>query len=224
MSEFYCEKCGNTGIIPGTGQICECKWNSDTFFSTMSCLSIPVQYQGTVFNKVLVPNDLGDEYRDYLDKLYSDITLLRMQYHNILLCSPHKHSKTILAYSCIERLFRASLSVFPVCDIMEIRNILNSVDLGKNPTYSYSDDPINIIEAPYLFVKLPMWPNWECFDTLNTVIGRRIRRGHSTVFLYSGSWSQLSYSDKSGAITQLSGDGSYGTLEVKNFVESTQEY
>lgn len=223
MSEFYCPVCGNVGIDPNTGQVCNCKWNSDTFFNTVSCLSIPVQYQGLVFNKILVPNDLGEEYQNYLEKLYEDISMMRMQYHNVLLCSPHQHSKTILAYSCIERLFRASMNVFPVCDIMEIRNILNAIDLGRKPSYEYSDDPINIIEAPYLFIKLPTWPNWECFDTLNTVIGRRIRRGNSTVFLYSGSWSQLSYSDKSGALTQLKGDGSYSTLEVKSFTAVTQE-
>lgn len=223
MSDSYCSICGNTGINPATGQVCTCKWNSDTFFSTVSCLSIPVQYQGLVFNKILTPNDLGEEYRDYLETLYSDITLLRMQYHNVLLCSPHQHSKTILAYSCIERLFRESLLVFPVCDIMEIRNIINAIDLGKKPAYSYSEDPTNIIEAPYLFVKIPLWPTWECFDTITTLIGRRIRRGHSTIFLYSGNWNQLSYSDKYDAITSLRGNGSYGTLEIKSFTPIVKE-
>lgn len=216
MSDTYCSICGNTGITPD-GQVCQCKWDSDTFFSTVSCLSIPVQYQGQMFNKSLVPSDLGDEYKDYLENLYDDITLMRMQYHNVLLCSPHQHSKTIMAYSCIERLFRASLPVFPVCDIMEIRNIINAIDLGKKPAYTYAEDSANIIEASYLFVKIPMWPTWECFDTINTLVGRRIRRGHSTVFLYSGNWNQLSYSDKSGSLTSLRGNGSYSTLEVKSF-------
>lgn len=217
MSDVLCPICGNSGIVPGTGQPCSCRWNSDTFFSEVSCLSIPVQYQGVMFNKVLVPGDLGEEYRSFMENLYTDITLLRMQYHNIVVCSPHKHSKSVLAYSCIERLFRASLPVFPVCDVMEARNILNAIDLGKEPSYSYGEDPVNLIEAPYLFVKIPSWPTWECFDTIGTLIGRRIRRGHSTVFLYSGSWSQLSYGDKSGSLSQLKGDGSYSTLEVKSF-------
>lgn len=223
MSDSYCPVCGNTGIDPTTGQVCNCKWNSDTFFSTVSCLSIPVQYQGLVFNKILTPNDLGEEYRDYLENLYGDITMLRMQYHNILLCSPHQHSKTILAYSCIERLFRESLPVFPVCDIMELRNIINAIDLGKKPAYSYAEDPENIIEASYLFAKIPLWPTWECFDTINTLIGRRIRRGHSTIFLYSGTWSQLSYADKYEAITSLRGNGSYSTLEIKSFAPTVKE-
>jgi len=101
-----------------------------------------------MFNKVLVPSDLGEEYRTFMERLYDDITLLRMQYHNLIVCSPHQHSKTVLAYSCIERLFRASLPVFPVCDIMEIRNLLNAIDMGRKPAYTYTADPTDIVEAP----------------------------------------------------------------------------
>lgn len=223
MSDTYCPICGNSGINPKTKSICNCRWDSDTFFSTASCLSIPVQYQGLMFNKALVPADTGEKYSNYLNELYGDITTLRLQYHNILLCSPHQHSKTIMAYSCIERLFRASLPVFPVHDIMELRNIMSAVDMGKEPTYKV-DDPENIVEAKYLFVKLPMYPTWECFDTINTLLSRRVRRGNNTIFLYSGTWGQLIYGDKTGLLQQLRGDGSYSTLEIKNFeVQRTEE-
>ena len=139
-----------------------------------------------------------------------------MQFHNTLLCSPHQHSKTIMAYSCIERLFQAGVPVYPVCDIMELRNIINAVDLGKEPLYKLGNNE-NITEAPYLFVKIPMYPTWECFDTINTVISRRVRRGKSTIFFYSGTWGNLIYSDRSGLLQQIRGDGAYSTIKVRNY-------
>ena len=212
----YCVKCGGTHRNPLTGMPCDCVWDADTFFSGVSCVSIPEQYQGIVFNKALVPTDVGDKYADALSDLYTNIVTMRWQSHNLLLCSPHQHSKTILAYSSIERLFRASVPTFPVYDIMELRNIITAVDCGREPSYKV-DNVENLVEAPYVFVKLPMYPTWECFDTMNTLLSRRVRRGNSTIFLYSGTWGQLIYGDRSGMLQQVRGDGSYSTIEVKSF-------
>ena len=218
----YCVKCGNTHRNPITGSPCDCVWNADSFFNGVSCVSIPEQYQGLVFNKALVPTDLGDSYTNALQDLYSNIVTMRWQSHNILICSPHQHSKTILAYSCIERLFRASVPVFPVYDVMELRNIISAVDSGREPSYKV-DNVENLVEAPYMFVKLPMYPTWECFDTMNTILSRRVRRNNSTIFLYSGTWGQLTYGDKTGMLQQVRGDGSYSTIEVRSFeVKSTE--
>lgn len=220
----YCAKCGNTGIIPGTGEICSCRWDADTFFNGTSCVDIPPQYQGLVFNKSLVPTDVGDKYSTYLDNLYTEITTRRMQYKNVLICSPHQHSKSLLAYCCIERLFRGGAKVFPVIDIMEVRNILQNIDTGRPLVYDF-DTPVNLIEAPYLFVKVPIIPTRECFDTWDTLMGRRVRKGNCTIFLYSGKWGNLLYNDRTDLLKQIKGDGSYKTLEVKNFeyVEEVEE-
>lgn len=216
MSVKMCYKCGGTGRIPSTGEICDCKFNADSFFSTISCVDIPEQYQGINFNKSLIPKDLGDKYANDLMEMYNNIVLMRMQFHNVLLCSPHQHSKTVMAYCCIERLFQSGIPVYPVCDIMELRNILNAVDIGKEPTYKVGNVE-NIVESPYLFVKLPMYPTWECFDSINTLLSRRVRRGKSTIFLYSGTWGNLTYGDRSGMLQQVRGDGSYSTIEVRNY-------
>lgn len=208
----YCSKCGNTGI-DADGNICDCRFNPDTFFGDVACLDIPEQFRGLVFNAALLPNDLDSSYGAKLRDIATEISLARLHDHNYLICSPHRHGKTIFAYSCIERLFKAGIKVFPVCDIMEIRRVMNDVDFGRESITGISE-PENIWLAPYIFIKIPSYLNWEAYDTINTVLGRRVRKGTCTIFLYSGTYEMLTRNDKTELISSIRGDGSYSTVEI----------
>ena len=175
----YCPECGGTHIkLDGTA--CECTLNVESIFSDVVCLDIPEQYQGVVFSDTIVPKDLGEYYPKYLQELYDKITSLQLQNKNIIICSPASHSKTIMAYSAIQSLFRMNVPIAPLYDILEIRRISADIDLGK-------ESNTIIFDAPYLFAKVPIDTNFSVYASIASLLDRRVRRGNSTILLYNGS-------------------------------------
>lgn len=218
----FCPKCGNTGIDID-GNPCTCKFNTVSFFETVSCLDIPEQYRGLQFNNGLVPKDLNESYPAYLQQMYSSIIAGKWKQHNTVLCSPIGHSKTVLAYSCIEVLFRNGIDTFPIYDIFEIKRMLMDMDLCKKQIYGI-EHPELIITVPILFVKIPRVTTWETYDMIAMILDRRVRRGCSTIYLYDGSWQQLIYGDRNDILSGLLGDGAYNTLESKSwFIPRTEK-
>jgi len=217
----YCTKCGNTGIDIN-GDVCTCKFNAQSFYDTVSCLDIPEQYRGISFNKNLVPKDLHESYASYLESLHNSIITGKWLQHNVVVASPIGHSKTILAYSCLEVLFRNGIPTFPVYDVLELKRILLDMDLCRKQIYEV-DNPEDIVKVPILFVKIPRLPNWEIYDTISMILDRRVRRSNSTIFLYDGTWSQLIHNDKNNILTGIVGDGNYSTIEVKSWSLSSTE-
>lgn len=211
----YCVKCGNTGIDIN-GNVCSCRVNVKSFYDTVSCLDIPEQYRGIAFNKMLVPKDLHESYAEYLQSVYDAILTDKWHQHNVVISSPIGHSKTILAYSCIEVLFRNGVPTFPVYDVLEIKRILTDMDLCRKPLYDV-DNPEMILTVPILFAKIPRVMSWEVFDTIAMLLDRRVRRGNSTIFIYDGSWQQLIHNDRNDIMVGLLGDGNYSTLESKSW-------
>lgn len=206
----YCAICGNMGIkLDGTP--CECKISEETIFSDVVCLDIPEQYQGVVFNQSLVPSDCGEAYQNFMQTVFDQITTFRLRNKNMVICSPAGHSKTILAYSVIQSLFRKRMPTCALYDVLEIKRISSDIDLGRK------DADEMIYKAPYLFTKIPIDTSFATYATIAMLIDRRVRRGHSTIFLYNGSWEQLIYGDNRGVMTSLLGDGAYGTLENKTW-------
>ena len=222
MSDKWCPLCGNTGIDID-GNPCTCRFNAASFYDTVSCLSIPEQYRGILFNKFLVPQDLDSSYPEYLQYLYDNITAVKWKYHNLVLCSPISHSKTILAYACIEQLFRKGIETFPVFDVLEIKRIMIDLDMARKPLYDV-EQPELILTVPYLFTKIPRVSSWEVYDTISMILDRRTRRGLSTIFLYDGYWEQLVKNDRQNILTGLVGDGTYNTLDKKSwYLQKSEE-
>lgn len=211
----YCPLCMGTGIDIH-GNPCTCQVNVESFYDSVSCLELPEQYQGIAFSKVLVPKDLPESYVEYLQSVHDKVTQGNWHYHNTVICSPIGHSKTILAYSCIERLFRHGIPIFPVFDVLELKRIMTDADLCRKQFYEV-DEPERVINVGLLFVKIPRVTSWEVYDAIALLLDRRVRRGNSTIFIYDGSWNQLVYNDKQGILKGLMGDGSYNTLEVKSY-------
>lgn len=211
----YCVKCGGLGV-DAYNNPCECSIRADVFDGTYSCLDIPQQYRGTMFNKLLVPSDCGLDYADYLESVFEKVTSMQWQGKNVVIASPVQHSKTILAYSCIEMLFRGNIPVFPVYDVLELYRAMIDGDLGRKASNDIAE-PENIVKVPILFAKIPRVVRWELYDAIALIVSRRVARGNSTLFLYDGAWWQLTANDKNGTLTGMMGDGSFGTLEVKTW-------
>ena len=211
----YCVKCGNK-YIDIDGNPCTCRPNVQSFYDTVSCLDIPEQYRGLTFSQALVPSDVHESYGAYLQGIYNEVIAGKWTNHNLLLASPVGHSKTILAYSCIEALFRSGIPTFPVYDVLELKRILMDMDLGRKQLYDV-ENPEDIILVPTLFAKIPRALSWEVFDTIVLLMDRRVRRGNSTIFLFDGSWNELANADKRDILAGLIGDGTYNTIESKSW-------
>lgn len=211
----YCPICGNTGVDID-GNPCTCRFNARSFYDTVSCLTIPPQYRGIRFSKLLVPKDVHESYATVLQDIYDKVITCKWENHNVVIASPINHSKTILAYSCIEALFRMGIQTFPIYDLLEIKRIMLDMDLGREQFYNI-EEPELLYATPTLFVKIPKLVDWAVFDTFATLLDRRVRRGNSTIFLYDGVWSFLVNSDKSGTLSGLMGDGTFNTIDVKAY-------
>lgn len=217
----YCPKCGNTGIQID-GSPCDCKFRAETVYESVSCLDIPDQYRGVIFNKFLLPKDVHESYGEYMTSLHDEIGQCRLHGKSICICSPISHGKTVFAYSCIEQLFRHGIPTFPLFDALEIKRIMLDVDMCRKPMYEV-EHPEYMATAPYLFIKVPRVTTWEVYDTLATVIDRRVRRSNSTILLYDGSWESLIKRDSFSILSGMQGDGTYNTLEVKNWYTSAEK-
>lgn len=211
----HCVKCDNTGI-QWDGTPCDCEYSVQSIYDSVSCLDIPEQYRNILFNKSLVPTDIDKSYADYLESLHTSIILGKWSNHNVCIASPIGHSKTVMAYSCINALFRAGISIFPIYDVLEIYRVLTDMDLGKKNIYDIAE-PEKIISVPILFAKIPRVSRWEVYDCISLLIDRRVRRGLSTILLYDGVWSHLIKNDRNEILTGMMGTGNFGTIEVKTW-------
>lgn len=197
--------CGGKGVLPD-GAPCQCSTPNDVIFNDINGVEVPPQYVGLRFSSALVAPDLNPAYAAKLDALHKDITTRVLRNHNICICSPANHSKTIWAYSCIQNLFRQRTPVCPLIDVLELVRMMNE--------FRDTDDWYDV---PYLFLKIPTEVTQQIRSGISTIIDRRVRRGNSTVFLYNGSWGMLTYDDRFGTIKNLQGDGTFHTVEVISF-------
>ena len=205
----YCPICGDLGVLLD-GSPCKCKDSIDNLFEDTVCLEIPEQYQGIIFNKDLVPADCGGAYQEFMQRTYNDILALSMCHKNLCICSPSGHSKTILAYSATQGLFRKRVKTAPILDVLEARALLQVIDAGKESNTS-------LLDAPFAFIKIPLETDFQLFATIAMLLDRRVRRGNSTIFLYNGTWEQMTYCDNRGIMNSLLGDGAFCTIENRTW-------
>ena len=207
----YCAKCGGIGILPN-GKQCECAKQIKDVYTEVFCLEIPEQYRELIFDKSLVTPIKGDSYAKELESIHNDIAELNWHTKNYVLCSPPRHSKTIMAYSCIRRLFRSGIMVSPIYDLIEVKSYLMKPITGNAEAET-------MLNAPYLFVKIPTLLSQDILQAGITLLDRRVRHNHSTIFLYNGSWKQLYFLDKYKDFTPYQGDGSYSSFYVSSWEE-----
>lgn len=218
----YCMYCGNTGELPGGGVCTHCKTHITVDDEVdLSCLEIPLSYRGAVFSGGLLPRDMGTVYSSYLESLYSEVTSLKPMCKNIFISSPAQTGKTVFTYSCMSFLYKKKVSVFPYFDINEIECIMRDIDKGKKCKLISEDvDAFDLYECEILFTKIPEKIDFSTGEVLATLIDRRVRRSKSTIIFSTKSWSDIIAMDKSNSLKDLSGDGSFKSILVKNFWRS----
>lgn len=213
----YCAICGGTGWkLDGTP--CGCKAVKGDLYGDITCLDIPETYRGLAFNTILLPVKYGDAYKNTMKNYYEQISSLRWRCRNLLLCAPAQSGKSVFAYSLIQELFRRGIDVFPMYDVLEIKRIMLDMEYGKQQSLKV-ENPILLYEVPYLFAVIPPLLNFDTYDTTAMLVARRVRRGGSTILLYSGTWNQLVSNDSRGSLKNMKGNGSLTTVEVSSWSE-----
>lgn len=211
----YCPKCGNTGVLLN-GDPCDCRLHMSDLYEGVECLDIPEAYRGLQFNPIMLPSRMGPAYSAFMNNVYEQITSMRWKCKNAIICSSPQTGKSILAYSAIQELFRREIPVFPLFDILEIKRIMTDIEYNK-PQSLGVENPMLLYTAPYVFAIMPPLTNYDTYDTAAMLIGRRTRRGNSTILLYEGAWNQLIYGDSKGSLKGLEGNGSLTTIEVNSW-------
>ena len=209
---MYCAKCGNTGVTI-TGEICDCRKTINDVYDDVACMEIPEQYRDVIFSEGLVPHLSSEAYSKELARMHNEISTLSWKNKNYLLCSPPLSSKTIMAYSCIRRLFKRGIRVTPIYDVLELQKMLKEYDQGIGD----KEQVELFITAPYAFVRVPQTLSTEVFQTASLILDRRTRRGGSTIFLYNGSWAQLQFADTYKNFVSYQGDGAYNSFYVSSW-------
>lgn len=201
-----CLKCGDTGIL-ANGERCDCGINEEMILPTF--IEIPLQYQCVRFNEQLLPKKIHPSYGSYMSKLMRDCTKDQHLFHkNVLICSPPNTGKTVFAYTVYSNLYAKGFIVPELLDIIEIREVLINL-------YSENKNRVEAInKTPILFVKIPQDLPTRFPETVSMIIERRVRKGYSTIFLFSGSKEDLIAQDRFGKLQALLGDGSYNSIEL----------
>lgn len=204
-----CLKCGGTGWLVN-GDRCDCGIQDAIILPTS--LRIPSQYQDIRFNRMNLRPALQSEYGSYIESLINEISAKAGRIdRNILICAQPNSGKTVLAYTVIGSLFAKGVKVPEVMDLMQIREILMA-------RYNTDVEKIaDINSAPIMFVKIPMDVPARFAETMSMLIERRVRFDGSTIFLFSGSAYDLEALDTFGKYQRLLGDGSFNSIQLKNF-------
>lgn len=208
-------------LVDLDGFPCECSKEITVFegFGAHVCTFIPQQYQGIIFDKSLLPTTKSGTLPGVMQEIFEDAISRRLINTNILLTSPVKTGKTVLAYSAIQQLFSKGVPIFPYLDVLEIRRIMKDIDDSKE--YLYKDetsfDIQNIYKAPILFVKIPVELDNKVCDAISILTDRRTRRGHSTIYFSQHSWETIAKVDYNHTFKSLIGDGAFGTIKNYNF-------
>ena len=206
-----CLSCGGTGIKLDGSQ-CECQAGLDIQFPALS--EIPIQYQETKFNKTFVKSTMPIAYGNYMESLLTDILEKRGAINkNILICAPPNTGKTVLGYSVYGLLYAKGIATPEILDLVEVRGIFmgKCIDVDKMTLWT---------KSPIAFIKIPMDVPGRYGETISTIIDRRVRNNGSTIFLFNGNKHDLEALDTFNKFKPLMGDGTFMSLDVKNFEES----
>lgn len=217
----FCIYCKNTGVMVNGVKCTHCK-PEENMLETIdfSCLSIPIAYRGAIFSKELIQSGIQGGYYRFMEDLYLDITNLKELNTSILICSPPKSSKTVLAYSCIQTLYKKDRAIFGLYDLSEIECIMRDIDRNKETAFLNKDERetvTNLYNAKVIFVKIPDKLEFSFPDTIAQIIDRRVRRGGTTIFLFNKRWEDLLRIDSQNTLRAMEGDGSFKSLMVKEF-------
>lgn len=204
-----CLICGGT-FTDANGNPCpNCK---QTVKMVPRSTAVPIQYQGVKFDSSFVPMNMQKVYGSYMDNLMQEIiTNIGIFQKNILICSRPNSGKTVWAYSLYATLTSKGIPMYPVCDLLEARSLLNSYDKAQQENVKL------LSTARCAVIKVPRDLQAWMFDIILYIIERRVQYNGFTIFLFGGTETDIKNQDKFDKMKYLRGSGAYHSIEVKSF-------
>ena len=175
------------------------------------CPEIPAQYQGVRFDKTFLPKDMQETYGTYMENLLNQIIGSAHTYQkNLLICSRPNSGRTIWSYNLYSLLTNKGIKIPSIKDIFEVKEIL---------TQRFGDPVLAELwsSSRFAIIKIPQDVQAWMWDSMTTIIERRVRANGCTIFFYNGSRKDLKNQDTFGKLRNIEGQGSYNTVEVKSF-------
>lgn len=209
-----CLDCGGTGIkvdgspCPTCSSILQSKAVSSFHGAT-----VPMQYQGVVFDRMFLPVSLQKPYGEYMEDLLTTISNDYQIYQkNLLICSRPNSGKTVWAYNLIMMLTDKGYEIPTLLDLMTVREHLN---------YKSDDTELQhlVQHSRGLIVRIPADMQFWMFNVMQSIIERRVAHNGFTVFIYSGNYSNLKMADRDNILDSLIGSGSFHTIKLEDFTK-----
>lgn len=174
--------------------------------------SVPVQYQGVRFDKSFLPQNMQGNYGTFMEELLMEITTnIGVFQKNIMICARPNCGKTIWAYTLYSILSSKGVQIPKLLDIIEVRNLLNSY------SKEHIEEATLLSNARCAIIKFPRDIQANMFDTLSTIVERRVRSNGFTIFLYSGDMDDLKAQDRFEKLRYIKGSGAYNSVLIKTF-------
>lgn len=212
-----CVKCGGTGYM-ADGSPCDCKTEVAPVIDFQTNNFIPKRYLGVSLSEVLIKPVTRDYPKDLID-LQKEILSIDRIFINQFIYAPAQSSKSIFVYSTLQKLNERGVDIYPYLDIDELRRVMFDIDNGDKPVYlrKYDVEPFILYETPVLFVKAPLRPVQATFETLATIIDRRVRRGLGTIIISNTPWKVFTFNDQFNYVRVLCGNGTYNSIKVVEY-------
>lgn len=208
----HCLECGGSGVLLDGKPCPACAQERlEKAVSSHSSATVPMQYQGVVFDKSFLPMEMQKTYGSYMEDLLHTIANdYQMYQKNLLICSRPNSGKTVWAYNLITILSDKGYQIPTILDLMTVREHLN---------YRSTDAELQelIQTSRGLIVRLPADMQFWMFDIIQTILERRVARNGFTVFLCSNGYEKLKEQDRNNALKFMLGSGAFHTIKLEDF-------
>lgn len=191
-----CYKCGSQGIqggcpVCGMDIVKELKTEKqkEIFVNKTKYSMIPEEFVGTQWSKEILINAYPQKEQDRLfhafanklERLHDMFVEGTIPGKSVIIISPSKFSKNILAYSCMQNALRHNFSVAPILDTLELKRLL--VLSSENPTYKLYNriDYDRYMNSDVMFITVTKTEYYrEALSVIEEILSRRSRMGLTT--------------------------------------------
>lgn len=235
----FCFVCGGNGFLDKVCPSCgmapkkksfnlEVKEDVTEFVNKIDRFGVPSEYRGIAWDadtlikyKQNVKND-GNfiHYVNQLDKINKVFCQGLIPAKSAIIISPPSYSKTLFAFSCIQRALDNGLTVAPMLDTMDLKRLL--VLAADRPTYKlYGEiDYDSYVMADICFVKVTKLPQHEyAFSVIQELMEKRSRYGLGTIVLSDYSLSTISKKDRDNQFDSLSSSGTIDNFKYPAVIQ-----
>lgn len=238
----FCFICGNNGFLDKVCPSCgrepvkasmnlDVKEDVTEFVAKIEKFGVPLEYKGIMWDagtlrkyKSSLENDGNfDKYVNQLDKVNQVFCKGLIPSKSVIITSPPSFSKTLFAYSCIQRALDNGFSVAPLLDTMDLKRLL--VLAADRPQYKLYNriDYDSYITVDVCFVKVTKLPQHEyAFSVIQELIDKRARFGLGTIVLSDYSLAEIAKKDRDNQFDSLMATGIVDNYKYPAIIKYTE--